>query len=271
MHRRLGFLAAVVMAAGPAAAAAVAQDLTIISKVTHDGGAPETRVGYMTRDHIRSVQGDGKEFILDSATGQMTVLDGTKKTYYLITRKDLDEMAAAMKERMNSPEMKKAQEAMERMSAEDRKKMEDVMGGMFAFNARKTGTRRKIAGYSCEDWILTMGQISTTEECLTSELQFPPQAWEMYRSFADSMKTMMAAFGPMAKNIAKMQEQFKQMRGYPLANRTTMDVMGHRSVTATEVVEIRRTPIPASAWEIPAGYTKVDNPMKKAFQGRKRR
>ena len=29
------------------------------------------------------------------------------------------------------------------------------------------------------------------------------------------------------------------------------------------VVEIRRGPVPASAWQVPAGYTKVDNPMTK--------
>lgn len=42
--------------------------------------------------------------------------------------------------------------------------------------------------------------------------------------------------------------------------------MGHKSVVASEVTEVKRGPIPASAWEIPAGYTKVDNPMLKALQ-----
>src|SRR6266567_1250541 len=109
-----------------------------------------------------------------------------------------------------------------------------------------------------------MGQLSKTEECLTSELQFPAQAWEMYKVFAESMKTAMASFGPMAAGMQKVQEKFKTMRGYPLATSTEINIMGHASTTVSEVTEVKRGPIPASAWEIPAGYTKVDNPMRKA-------
>ena len=87
----------------------------------------------------------------------------------------------------------------------------------------------------------------------------------MYRSYADSMKNMMAAMGPMAKNMAAMQEQFKKMKGFPLANTTTTNIMGRRSVTTSEVTSIKEGAIPPSAWEIPAGYTKVDNPMLKAL------
>ena len=71
--------------------------------------------------------------------------------------------------------MKKAQEKMNELSPEDRKKMEDAMGGMFDFDVQKTGTSRKIAGFHCENWKITLGQFSKTEECLTSELQFPAE------------------------------------------------------------------------------------------------
>src|SRR5689334_13670774 len=86
------------------AATAAAQDMTIVSRVTRDGGAPETRTSYISSDRIRISQPEGNEAILDLKSGDMTVLDSRKKTYYIITQKDLDDMAAAMKERMNSPE-----------------------------------------------------------------------------------------------------------------------------------------------------------------------
>ncbi|MEO8035215.1 MAG: DUF4412 domain-containing protein [Acidobacteriota bacterium] len=246
----------------------MAQDLTILSKVTKDGGTPQSSISYISADHIRMSQGDGKETIIDFKSGQMTTLDPAKKTYYVITRADFDAMAAKMKEQMNSPEMKKAQEAMKNLPPEQQKRMEAMMGSMLTFDVQDLGTTRKIAGYSCENWTITMGQFSKSDECLTSELQFPARAWEMYRGYADSMKTMMASMGPMAKNMEKMQEQFKKMKGYPLANTTTVNVMGHRSLVASEVTEVKRGPIPATVWEVPAGYTKVDNPMQKAFQGR---
>ena len=261
MRLMIRSVAALAFAAG---LPAFGQDLTIVSKVTKDGKPAETTTSYLSRDYVRNAQGDGKESIYDLKAGQMAVLDGMKKTYYVITRQDIEQMAATMKERMNSPEMKKAQEKMNELSPEDRKKMEDAMGGMFDFDVQKTGTSRKIAGFHCENWKITLGQFSKTEECLTSELQFPAQAWEMYRGFAESMKTMMAAFGPMAKGVEKMQEKFKNMRGYPLATTTEINIMGHATTSVSEVTEVKRGPIPASAWEIPAGYTKVDNPMLKA-------
>lgn len=244
-----------------------AQDLTIVSKATKDGGPPETKVSYIASDHARISMGDGNEVIVDFKMGQISTLDARKKTYYVTTRADMDAFAAKMQEQMNSPEMKQAQEQMKNLPPEARSRLE-AMGGMFSVEVQDAGTSRKIAGYTCENWKMTMGQFSRTEECLTSDLKFPAQAWEMYRTFADSMKGMMAAFGPMAAKVADMQEQLKKMKGFPLANTTTTEIMGRRSVIASEVTEVKQAPIPASAWEIPADYTKVDNPMLKAFQGR---
>jgi hypothetical protein len=70
----------------------------------------------------------------------------------------------------------------------------------------------------------------------------------------------------MAKAMGPMQEKFKDMRGIPLAHTSTVSIMGHTTTTSSEVTEIRKGPIPPSAWQIPAGYTKVDSPMMKALQ-----
>jgi hypothetical protein len=245
-----------------------ADDLTIVSKVTHDGGSPQTGTSYISSDHVRISQPDGNEAIFDPKGGQMIVMDGKKKTYYVVTKKDMDAQAAMIQEQMNSPEMKKAQEQMKNLPPDARKKMESAMGEMFAVDVKKTGTSRTIAGYKCENWNVTIGQFSKSEQCLTNELKFPVQAWDMYRGYADSMKSMMTAFGPMARSMTTMQEQMKKLKGFPLANTTTTSVMGHRSVSSSEVTSIKHGAIPASAWEIPAGYKKVDNPMTKAMARR---
>jgi hypothetical protein len=251
---------------------AFAQDLTIVSRVTHDGGPPETTASYISSDHARIAAGDGKEVIVDFKTGQMAMLDLKKKTYSVITRQDMDAFAARMQEQVNSPEMKKAQAEMKKaeeqiknLPPEQRKQIEAMMGGMFAVDVQKTGTTRKVAGYTCENWTVTFGQISRSEECLTNDLKFPPQTWDMYRNYMASLQSMMTALGPMARFATKMFEDLKKMKGFPLAKTTTVDVMGHKSVTTSEVTEIKRSAISASAWEIPAGYTKVDNPMLKSL------
>jgi hypothetical protein len=243
---------------------AIAEDLTIVSKVTHDGGPAETSTSYISSDHVRMSQPDGNEAIVDLKSGQMSMLDGKKKTYYVITRQDIDAMAVKIQEQMNSPEMKKAQEQMKNLPPE----IQQRMSGMFAVDVEKSGSTRTIAGYKCDNWTITIGQFSRTEECVTNELKFPLQAWDMYRGYADSMKNLMTAMGPMARSVATMQEQFKKMKGFSLASTTTMNVMGRKSASVSEVTAIKQGPIPASAWEIPAGYTKVDNPMMKAIARR---
>jgi len=166
---------------------------------------------------------------------------------------------------MNSPEMKKAQEQMNNLSPEQKAKMEAMMGGMFAITVEKSGTSRRIAGYDCDNWTVAVGQFSKSEECLTTQLKYPAAAWDAYKGFADNMKTLMAAMGPMANGITEMQDQFKKLRGFPLANTTKTNVMGHKTVIATEVSTVKYGSIPPSAFEIPNNYKKVDNPMLKSM------
>ena len=67
--------------------------------------------------------------------------------------------------------------------------------------------------------------------------------------------------------IPTLAEKMKAMKGFPVATSMAMAIMGQKTSIESEVVEVRKGPIPASAWEIPAGYTKIENPMLKAFEG----
>ncbi len=259
------FLAALILAIG---LPALAQDLTITSKVTHDGGAPETTTSYLSSDHARMASANGNEVIVDFKSGTMTALDAKKKTYSVITREELDAMAAKVKERMNSPEMKRAQEKMKNLPPEAQERMKAMMGSMFNLTVEKIGTHRTIAGYPCENWMITMGQMTRTEECVTNDLKLPLKSWEMYRGYSDIMKNMMAAMGPMAKNFDAMMEQMRKMKGFPLATTTSVEVMGRKSTTTSEVTSIKEGPIPAAACEIPAGYKKVGSPLANAMKSK---
>jgi hypothetical protein len=262
MRLRTEAIAAALLAA---AIPAAADELTIVSKMTRDGGAPATTTSYLSADRARSVAPGGQESMIDFRTGQMTVIDNSKREYYVITRQDMEQMKARMQETMNSPEMKRAQEQMKNLPPEVQKKMQGMMGGMTAsIDVHKTGTTRTIAGYSCDNWTMSFGGFSKTEQCLTTQLPLPAQAWASYKEFSDGMQSMMASMGPMAKGITEMQEKMREMRGYPLALTTTSSVMGHSSSISSEVVEVKKGSIPASAWEVPAGYRKVDSPMLKA-------
>jgi hypothetical protein len=252
-----------------AALPAAADDLTIVSRMTRDGGAPTTATSYLSTDHARMVQPDGQEAILDLKTGQITVIDGRKKEYYVVTRQDMDQMKAKMQQTMNSPEMQRAQDQMKNLPPEVQKKMQGMMGAAASsFDVKKTGTTRKVAGYSCDNWTVTFGQFSKTEQCMTTELPVPVQTWDAYRDFAEGMRSMMASMGPMSKGITDIAAKMKEMRGYPLAVSTSSSFMGKSVNSSSEVVEVKKGAIPASAWEVPAGFKKIDNPMLKAMAPR---
>jgi len=246
------------------AAPALADDLTVVSKVTRDGADVGTSTSYVSADHARISQPDGNDVIIDLKAGQMTVIDNRKKEYFVITRQDMEQMKARLQQMMNSPEMQRAQEQMKNLPPDVQKRMQGMMGGMASsFDVKKTGTTKKVAGYTCEEWAVTMGQFSKTLQCVSTEVPVPVQAWESYREWSDSMRGMMAAMGPMGKSLGDLQSKFAQMRGFPLSVSTSTNVMGHSSSSTSEVVEIKRGAIPASAWEVPAGLRKIDNPMAK--------
>jgi hypothetical protein len=140
---------------------------------------------------------------------------------------------------------------------------------MMSMSVEKTGTSRTVAGMHCDNWTVSVGTMSKTEECLTNELKFPPQSYDRYKKYMDSLQSMIPAMGPMAKNLDAMREQMKKLKGFPIASTTSTNVMGHRSATTSEVIEVKHGAIPASAWAIPAGYTKTDSPMKQAMSRRK--
>jgi hypothetical protein len=246
---------ALALAAGAGAAFAASDDLTIVSKHIKDGKPAGVTTSYLASDHVRMAGGEGHEAIIDLKTGTMTNLDSGKKTYYTVTKEDMKQLQAKMQEQMNTPEMKQAMEAMASMGVSIN----------VSVDVKKTGASRKVAGFGCEEWTITMGTMTSIKECVTSELQYPVHAWDTYKEFSEGMKSLMSAMGPMAKSGADLAEKLKAMKGFPVATTTSVDIMGHKSTSETEVTEVRRGAIPASAWEIPPGYTKVENPMLKAF------
>ena len=246
----------VLFLAAAAAVASSSDDLTIVSRHTNNGKPAGTSTDYLSSDHVRMGSGSGDETIVDLKTHVMMMLDSKEKTYYTMTKKDMEEFAVKMKEKMNSPEMKQAMGAMKAMTA----------GTSGAVNVKKTGATRKIAGFGCEEWAITMGPSYTIKECLAKDLQYPVQAFEAYRDFSESMKSMSSAFAPKAKSGVELGEKLKSLKGYPVATSALIDVAGMKMTVDEEVTEVRRGSIPASIWQVPAGYKKIENPMLRAFE-----
>jgi hypothetical protein len=201
------------------------------------------------------------ETIIEYGPGKITSIDHKKKEYSEIT---LAEMEAAMKKAQ--AQMAQMEEQMKNMPPAVREKMESMMGGAAGAVTVTKGAARQVAGYSCQDYTIAAGQMMTTKLCATTALALPiPNAdFSKYSSFATSAGTM--ASNPMFKGMQKFADEMKKIEGVTIAEATSFKMMGHSVDNSKEATEIKKGPIPASAFDlatIAKGYKKVDNPLSK--------
>ena len=253
---KLGLLTLMILAAtGSVSMTCMADDMTVISKVSTNGKPGGTQTSYISSDHIRHSESKGNDVIIDLKNGTMTNIDTVKKTYSIMTKQDMEAMQAAMAARMNDPKMKQAMAMMQGMSSSMASETE----------VKKTGVTRKVAGYACEEWLISMGGMVNMTECVTNDLKYPVQSWAALADFQESMRKSMS-FGPSAKAGADYAEKMKSIKGFPVASTSTVDAGITKITTATEVTDVSRTPIPASTWDVPAGFAKVENPMLRSLR-----
>jgi hypothetical protein len=254
------------LAAGAAALLAVsarAEDLTIVFKATGSGAAG-TSTSYYSSEKMRTGGGD-TETIVEYGAGKITSIDHKKKEYSEIT---LAEMEAAMKAATAKMEQANAQmkEQMAAMPPAMREKMEQMMGGVASSVTVTKGGTRQVAGYTCQDYTVAMGQAMTTKVCATTALK-PPAPNLDYRKFASFAGAGAAmANNPMLKSMEKMADEMKKIEGFTIAESTSMKMMGKSMDSSKEAVEIKKGPIPASAFDVAViakGYKKVAHPATK--------
>ena len=241
----------------------LAEDLTVVFKTTANG-ATGTTTHYYSSEKMRT--GDAaSETIMEYGPGKIVSIDHKKKEYSEIT---LAEMEAAMKEAAAKMEQANAQmkEQMANMPPAVREKMEQMMGGVAGAVTVTKGGTRQVAGYTCQDYAVAMGQAMTTKICTTTALQFPaPNVdYRKFASFAGSASAM--ANNPMFQSMGKMVEEMKKIEGFTIAESTSMKMMGKSMDSSKEAVEIKKGPIPASAFDVAViakGYKKVAHPVTK--------
>jgi hypothetical protein len=246
----------ILFAVGLASSNCRAEDLTVVSNVMTNGHPSGTQTDYMSGDHIRHSGSQGTDMIIDLKSGAVTNIDVKKRTYYIMTRQDMEAMQTKMNERMSDPKVKQAMAAMQGMSSSMAASTE----------VKKTGVTRKVAGYACEEWRINMGGMMNMTECVASDFKYPVQTWVALADFNASMKKSMGGFGPNAKAGEDFAEKMKSIKGFPVATTTTIDAGLTKITTSSEVSEVSRAPIVASTWEVPAGFTQRENPMMRSLQ-----
>jgi hypothetical protein len=192
----------------------------------------------------------------------MYVLDDKKKTYMEMDKetmkKTADQAGAAMKQ---------MREQMDKMPADQRAAMEKMMGGNMppgmmsgkpdTWDAKDTGKSDTSEGRSCRVWMLNKNGKPHEELCVVpfSSLPGKEDFEKTFRDLADSFEGMAEGL-PGATDSIKAR---KAVNGYPVRIRQ-FDSTGAERGTETVVTKWVEESVPASAFDIPAGYKKKELP-----------
>jgi hypothetical protein len=239
----LGALAVVCAMAAPASAA---DDLTIVSKTTTTGpgGHTGTSTTYMTAGKLRVTQ-ERSDIIFDVASGTITMIDNEKKQYWQMTKADMEALSKAFSDRM--AQMQKDPQAAA--------VMQKMMGAVGPAKLEKGTETKTVAGYPCTQYTLSMGEGTRMVYWTTTALQ-APITWEQW---ANAESGILRA-NPIFARMSTLFDEMKNLKGIPLATSTTMAMGPMKVETSSEATSVKTGAIPASTFDIPATYKKVESP-----------
>jgi hypothetical protein len=216
---------------------ALAEDLTIVSTVRLGKDRTATATQYLSGDKTRTSNGD-TDTIMNYATGAMTMIDNRKKEYYETTAAEMAAMFDQFRQVGANP-------------------LGGLLGGKISdVSVQKVEGTKKVAGYDCEHYILSMGDDMKFDIWAAPDLKAPQQ-------YYDASKAPYAAMGPMGARFEKMFEEMKRVKGFPLSTGINAKIMMLKIDTLSEATDVKTGSIPASAFDIPAGYRKKDSPFNK--------
>ncbi len=219
-------------------ALASAQDFTLVGTTTAAGRQLQ-KTDYITANATRTSMGDGSEVILRLDQKKMYVLRPAQKTYSEIT---FDEMQALAS---------KAAAALDNLPPEAAAQMQKMMGGMGGggqVTVTHVGPGENIAGYATEKYHIVLGTMMEGDLWAAPDLVLPPM-------FYDAMKAATPA-NPVF-DMKKLYDEYKKIKGMPLKTVTTTKMMGRSMTSTTVTTRVDKSPIPASTFEVPAGFKLV--------------
>jgi hypothetical protein len=189
------------------------------------------------------------------------VLNTKDKTYNAMDRASMQKMA----EQIN-PALKQMQEQLAKLPPEQRAQVEKMMGKSApgagketTQEFRKTSRSDKVAGYSCsyvemlEDGVLQSEFCVVPTGTLKGSADLMAAAQKMQAMLQDLLKALDSPW--MKQMIARQQTNYAQLGGIPVLTRRYEN---GKAAAETTLRSVRSESLPASAFDVPAGYTKQD-------------
>ncbi len=217
-----------------------AGDLTITSKSS--GRVAGNSTTYMTANAMRS-NDQLRQFDL--------VTDFKNGVTYHISHKDKTIVFTRIADAASLVEAMNANQPKGKGMAEFNAGMNDLYGDPSIFKVENTG-RDTVIGRACNKTRITSGKL-VWEYCVDPTLRSPIDPASMLK-MTNASYAGLATHPKMAKVMSNLMEATAKLNGVPLRTRMS----GYAGDVVTEVTSISQSPIPASAFTLPAGYTMKD-------------
>ena len=199
------------------------------------------------------MQQERMDVVVDLATGTMTMIDHDKKQYWQMTKEDIEALSKTMSDRLAQMQKDPQAAAM----------MEKLMGAMGPVKLEHGTETKTIVGYPCTQYTITMGEGMKMIYWTTTALQPPFTSDQMYSAMSGILRA-----NPMLGRMSSVFDEMKKMKGIPLASSTAMSMGPVHVENSSEATEVKTGAVPASTFDIPAAYKKVDSPMMRMMQKR---
>jgi hypothetical protein len=218
---------------------------------------------YAQNGRMRIEQGGAQDTFAIFRDETIYTFDPKEKTYLAMDRATMQRLAAQL-----NPALKMIQEQMANMSPEQRAQMERMLGNKLPGaeqeskeEVRKTSRTGTAAGHSCTYSEILQDDVLQTEVCVVpvSSLKGGKELFEVATKVGALVKDMMAAVdSPWIKQMVNREmENFERLGGVPVISRTFDQ---GQPIHEAMMKSIRTETLPATLFELPAGYKKQDLP-----------
>lgn len=218
---------------------------------------------YAQDGQMRVETGGAQDTFVVFRDDTLYTFDPKQKTYIAMDRATMQKLASQL-----NPALKMLQDQMANMSPEQRAQIERMTGTKLPGSTkepiqeiRKTSRTGKVAGYSCTYSEVLEDGVLQHEACVVppGDLKGSKELYDVATKVGALVKDMMASVdAPWVKQMMDRQmENFTALGGLPVLTRTFDQ---GKPLNESTMQSIRNEAIPASQFEIPAGYKARDLP-----------
>jgi hypothetical protein len=253
--RRIQLLALAALATSPVLAG------VYVETVEHDLKSGKTTLSqkmYVQDGNGRFVDAEGRATLIKNGT--FHIVDDADKSYVAVDKATMEQLAKKI-----SAAMEQMKEQIAQLPPEQRAQMEQMMPGggdqKWTVDALDTGKTDTVDGRVCRLWDIKRNGELDDQICvvpysaLPGKENFQPVFANFAKVFEEIAKSVPMLSGMMSNEFSALSK----VNGYPVRSRAYEN---GRLADDEQLMKVwREEPIPASMFEIPAGYKKKQMPM----------